>query len=369
VAGAIILDRGAWLGYRWRRHGLADGSTEDVLDDLLLLGVQGSRQGGAVQALSARARAVDGASVAGAVTTDGPLVTMWSVRGAPHAHRVNQLDLVRDALAPVESDDGGAAHVAAVEEVARALRAAVRGRTAKGDASAEVTRAVSSSLVSYCQRCAATHVPEGLFRAAGRQAQLVLGPDERRGTVLYPRPAHRQEPVGADPRLDLLRAYLRVNGPTSRGAYRDWLVGGVGNEGAAGVGELWRRLGDELVRVEVDGRRYDVPESLVTAVRAASAPSGVALVPPNDPYLRQVDRVLLLPDARRRKEVWKALSGPGALLVDGEVAGTWRYRRGDRTLTISAFDAVAPARRAAAERAAARVAGATGDPRPAVRWD
>lgn len=369
MASTITIDRSNWLGYRWQRHGLSGGSGKDVLDDLLLLGFQGSRLGGAVQALSARARTIGRTGVDKAITTDGPLVTMWSVRGAPHTHRVSQLDAVRDALAPRESDDGGASTVEAIDEVAQALRAVVKSRTPKGDASAEVARKVSASLVSYCQRCKAKHVPDGLFRAAGRQAQLVLGPDEERATILYPKPKHKQDEVGDDPRLELLSAFFRVNGPTSRNTYRDWVEGGVENAGAKAVGELWKRLGDALVRVEVDGKRYDLPESLVKAVGKAAEPTGVVLVPPNDPYLRQVDRALLLPDARRRKEVWKALSSPGAVLVDGEIAGTWRYRRSDKELTVSAFGGVPAAQRTKVEKAAAVVADATGDPQPTIVWD
>jgi hypothetical protein len=67
--------------------------------------------------------------------------------------------------------------------------------------------------------------------------------------------------------------------------------------------------------------------------------------------------------------VWRALSGPGALLVDGEVAGTWRYRRGEHDLTITAFESLRPAQRTQAEKSAQLVAGATGDDPPAVSWD
>jgi hypothetical protein len=357
----IIIDRSRWLGYRWQRHGLAGGSDHDLLDDLLRLGVQDSRPAGSTQSLLVRAG--DGSTgIVDATTPTGPLVTMWSVRGAPHTHRVSLLDVVRDALAPRETDDGGEAYVSAVQEVAGALRAVVRSPTAKGDASAEVARRVPATLVAWCERCQARHVPDGLFRAAGRQAQVVLGPEEQRGTVLYPKPKHRQATAG-EPALELLQAYFRVNGPTTRGAYRDWLDGS-----AATVGRVCDRLGDGLVRVQVDGVRLHLPEALLPAVREAPGPSGVALVPPSDPYLKQVDKALLVPDATRRKEVWKALSGPGALLVDGEVAGTWRYRRGRKELTVTPFDGLPAAQRRKAERSAALVAEATGDDRPTVVW-
>ncbi|MEO7350532.1 MAG: crosslink repair DNA glycosylase YcaQ family protein, partial [Marmoricola sp.] len=205
-------------------------------------------------------------------------------RGAPHAHRASQLDLIRDALAPLSTDDGGPEFVNAVQEVAHAMGKIVTSKTAKAEVSQKVSDSVSATLVQYCERCQARHVPDGLFRAAGRQAQLVIGPEEERATMLYPRPRVQQEQV-EHPREHLLRAYFRVNGPTSLTHYRDWQQAGT-----TGVGELWDELRDHLVRVQVDGKRLDVPDSLLESVQRAGPAHGVALVPPNDPYLRQTDR-------------------------------------------------------------------------------
>jgi hypothetical protein len=332
-----------------------------MLDDLLMLGFQGSRQAGAELALLQRVSNIGSRSAVDAIGPDGPLVSIWSVRGAPHAHRVSQLDFIRDALAPHPSDQGGEGYVRAVEEVAAALRKVVKGQTSKADASSGVAATVSDSLVQWCERCQANHVPDGVFRAAGLQAQVVLGPEEQRATMLYPKPRHRQEKVD-NPRLALLRAYLRVNGPTSKTLLRDWLGGAEGTVGT------WAELKGELVKVQVDNKRYELPESLVDEVRAAPKPSGVVLVPPNDPYLRQVDRTLLVPDSKQRQQVWKALSGPGALLVDGEVAGIWRYRGSEGELTITAFTDLKPAQRSKAAKNAELVAKANGAATPKVVW-
>jgi hypothetical protein len=62
---------------------------------------------------------------------------------------------------------------------------------------------------------------------------------------------------------------------------------------------------------------------------------GVRLLPPNDPYLVQPDRELLVPDRARRGEIWRAAGAPGVLLVDGEVAGTWRSRKAGRRLEVA----------------------------------
>jgi len=289
----------------------------------------------------------------------GPLVSTWSVRGAPHVHRLDDLDLVRDALAPAPTDEGGPAYVDAVGEVSAALSAVVTGPTPKGIASREVNARVSPELVRMCLTCKAEHVADGLFRAGGRAAQLVLGPEERRSTMLHPAPEHPVKQVER-PRLELLRAWLRVNGPSTRSVFREWA-----QMGTETVAALWDELGP-LVRVTVDGRRLDLPEAMVDEVGAAPRAEGVVLVPAHDPYLRQVDRTLLVPDGARRREVWRALSPPGALLVDGEVAGTWRYRRSDAALTLTPFEPLARAQRVAAEASARRITGADA---PTVIWD
>lgn len=255
MAGATTVDRAHWLGFRWQGHGLDGHSRKDVLDDLLLLGFQGSRQAGAEQSLIQRTSRIESTCVTKAISPDGPLVSLWSLRGAPHAHRLTHLDFVRDALALQESDEGGAPYVEAVEEVAAALSAVVTAPTSKSKASSEVAARVSAPLVKWCARCKADHVPDALFRAAGRQGQIVLGPEEQRATMLYPTPDHRQEKVD-HPRLEMLNAYFRVNGPTSRTLFRDWM-----ESGTEATADLWKELGDDLVRVQVDNRRHDLPEA------------------------------------------------------------------------------------------------------------
>jgi len=369
MAGMVDVSRAQWLGYRWQGHGFdgqlgkAAGSDRGVaaLDDLLLLGIQGTRQAGPEQGIGVRAARIGRTAVRNAIGPGGPLVTMWSVRGAPHTHRVTRLDAVRDALAPRDSDDGGTAFVEAVAEVADALTAVVTSPTPKGEASRAVADSVSGSLVRWCERCGAKHVDDGLFRAAGRQAQIVIGPDEQRATMLHPRPDQEQDVVD-QPRSAFLQAYFRVNGPTTRTAYRDWL-----DASTAAVADVWDAGG--MQRVSVEKRRLELPTDLVETLCATPAAEGVVLVPPGDPYLRQVDRTMLVPDGKRRSQVWKALSGPGALLVDGEVAGTWRYRRSDGELSISPFESVAASVRAAAEQAAAPIAASIGADQPSVVWD
>jgi hypothetical protein len=53
---------------------------------------------------------------------------------------------------------------------------------------------------------------------------------------------------------------------------------------------------------------------------------GTRLLGPFDLFLQARDRSLLVGDPARAKVVWPVLGRPGVVLLDGEIAGTWRPR-------------------------------------------
>ena len=97
-------------------------------------------------------------------------------------------------------------------------------------------------------------------------------------------------------------------------------------------------------------------------------PPAVRLLPSGDTWflLQGADRELLVPDARRRPELWTPRVWPGALLVDGEVRGTWR--RANEVVEIDPWGPPSPAdrRRVEAEAASLPLPGIERDIR--VRW-
>ena len=72
-------------------------------------------------------------------------------------------------------------------------------------------------------------------------------------------------------------------------------------------------------------------------------------LPSGDAYflLWGTDRELLVPDADRRRELWTSRVWPGALLVEGEIVGTWRRAHG--TVAIQTWRRLARATRDAVE--------------------
>ncbi|HET8784064.1 MAG TPA: crosslink repair DNA glycosylase YcaQ family protein [Candidatus Limnocylindrales bacterium] len=149
----------------------------------------------------------------------------------------------------------------------------------------------------------------------------------------------------AEARADLARRYVHVFGPTGPERFAGW----------AGVGEASGRaafeaLTGELTRVRTPlGERWILSSDEPTFRTSVAAPAAARLLPSGDTYylLWGIDRELLIPDANHRAELWTSRVWPGALLVDGEIVGTWRRSNEKvsiqpwRRLTTEERDAVA----------------------------
>jgi hypothetical protein len=134
-------------------------------------------------------------------------------------------------------------------------------------------------------------------------------------------------------RLELARRYLRVFGPTTGAAFAKWA--GIGpREGPAAFEALGKSL--TPVRTPV-GDRW-ILASDEPMFRAPAAPTSAArLLPSGDTFflLHGSDRELMVPDATRRALLWTSRVWPGAVLLGGEIVGTWR--RADADITIQSW--------------------------------
>ena len=85
----------------------------------------------------------------------------------------------------------------------------------------------------------------------------------------------------------------------------------------------------------------------MSAQEMAAAPA--RLLPSGDAYflLDGAERELLVPRADRRGQLWTPRVWPGALLVEGEIRGTWR--RSQHTVRIDAWERLSPRTRGAIE--------------------
>ncbi|GIF49824.1 winged helix DNA-binding protein [Asanoa ferruginea] len=281
---------------------------------------------------------------------DAGLALVHGARGAMHLHRAADLPALAAALRPSEETDlrkqsfgpffaGLSGSVgAAIDEVATAMAAVMADgvRRSKGELSTSLRATVDARLRPWCDRCAVDHVNDALFRLASLPAGLRLIPNGDGSADFVATGA--LGPVGdvSAGRRELVRRFLRYAGPTNR----DGLAGWLGLSPAAA--RRWWALAD-VVPVSVDGRRLFLHPDDLAAARSAPPADGVWLLPPNDPILELGDRELLVPDATDRKRVWRPTANPGALLLDGAVAGTWR-RRAD-TVTVTPFGSLSATHR------------------------
>ncbi|MCZ2828664.1 winged helix DNA-binding domain-containing protein [Modestobacter sp. VKM Ac-2986] len=338
------------LASRVRAHQL-DRTAGTLADTAVLdLGVQDTGADAARWALAVRGL-VD--------VPAGDLALVWTLRGAPHVYRRADLPGVAAATAPFSEADAakrvfdgarplraaGVPVLTALDTMAAAMREVVTAPTVKGELSRQLTERMDAPYLRHCRPCHAVHVYEQTFRLAALRAGLELQPDTS-PPVLQPVPG--LVPAAEVPaHLDVVRGYLRLHGPATPqqvAAYLD-----------APVQDVRGHWPDDAVEVQVDGERRWLLAADVDGLGAGPART-TRLLGPFDPYLQTRDRTLLVPDAAQASDLWRVLGRPGAVLVDGEVAGTWRPRKAGRRLTVQVDpwrDVPVAALEAEAERLAA----------------
>ncbi len=218
------------------------------------------------------------------------------------------------------------------------------------------------ALTYDCVPCGARHVSGGLLQQVGLAGGVRLL-TEGRGTRLTPIEDRPPVPARAEGTEDLIRASLRLLGPATLADVAAYL-----GARQTAVRQAWP---GDLAEVRIEDRTAWLPADRLDLLHSAPPPRLVRLLPPSDAYLLTRDRALLVPDEARRAEVWKAPGTPGALLVDGEIAGVWRARKASRLkteVTVNSFGPVSAGTRAAVEGEALRVAAARETAEVSVRF-
>lgn len=185
------------------------------------------------------------------------------------------------------------------------------------------------------------------FRYAAPTGTVLIRWDGARAPTVWTVPRPEFDPL--DARRALARRYLHVFGPATPAAFAQW-AGIRPAEAQAAFDALSRELtavGTPIGEAWILTR--DEPAFRTSAGAAAAA----RLLPSGDAYflLHGVDRELLVPDAARRGALWTSRVWPGAVLVAGEVVGTWRRAQAD--LTIQPWRRLSRAERDAVEAEAA----------------
>lgn len=159
----------------------------------------------------------------------------------------------------------------------------------------------------------------------------------------------RSEVSPAEALQDLARRYVHVFGPTTVGSFVRWAY--VDGPAAAAAFDA---LGKELMNVRTPLGDGQILVEDVPVVREPPMPTEAArLLPSGDPYnLRWgADREFLVPDAAHRAELWTTRVWPGAVLVGGEIVGTWR--RSKALVAVTSWRPLSAREREAVEAEAA----------------
>jgi hypothetical protein len=176
-------------------------------------------------------------------------------------------------------------------------------------------------------------------------------------------------PLDVDPRearLELARRYLHVFGPATPAGFAGW----AGIRPRAAGRAAFEALVDSLTPVRTPAGEGWILSRDEPTFRAPVGPAASArLLPSGDAYflLQGADRELLVPDQDNRRALWTPRVWPGAVLVAGEIVGTWRRAQAD--VTIESWRLLSVAERAAVEAEAASLPLRGVGHGVRVRWD
>jgi Winged helix DNA-binding domain len=318
------------LSFRVRAQQL-DLATNSVAGAAVLdLGVQDTGSDGGTWALAIRG--VDGSAL-----NNDRLARVWTIRGAPHLYRRQDLASVAAAVAPFSDADAGkrifdaskplnAAGITnfeALDAVSAAMRSIVTEPMGKGEVSSRLADVMDEPYLRFCRVCDATHLYEMPFRLAALRAGLELEADTA-PPVLRRIPDF--EPADHVPkRYDVVRGYLRLVGPATARAVAEYLD--------APISDVLAHWPKDAVEVSVAGEKRWILGSDEDRLGSGRVKE-TRLLGPFDLFLQARDRSLIVPDPAHAKALWPRLGRPGAVLLDGDIAGTWRPRKSGMKLVV-----------------------------------
>lgn len=273
---------------------------------------------------------------------DSSLIQIWGPRFSTYV--VSKRDLAVFTLGRLPDKEGP---LKRAQDIAAQLHSALAGRRMLQSEAAHIMKAKNANLLRYA-------APTGT---------VVIRWDGARQPEIWNVPAPAMDPYEA--RLELAKRYLHAFGPATPEAFAEWA--GIRPFSAINTFETLGRL---LTQV-----RTPIGESWILSrdealFRSARGPLASArLLPSGDTWflLQGNDRELLVPNESQRSALWTSRVWPGALLVEGEIVGTWR--RAGHVLTIQPWLRLSRAQQNAVDAEASSLP-LPGIDRPMdIRWD
>jgi hypothetical protein len=201
------------------------------------------------------------------------------------------------------------------------------------------------------------------FRYAAPTGTVLIRWEGARQPIVWTVPRPDVDPL--DARLELARRYMHVFGPATPASFATW----------AGIGLAEAETAFDALERSLTAVRTPIGEAWILSRDEADfrTPAGLAaaarLLPSGDAYylLQGADRELLVPEARRRAALWTSRVWPGAVLVAGEIVGTWR--RAQHKLTVQPWTRLSKAKRDAVEAEASSLPLPGVEGRIVVSWE
>ncbi|HEX2050947.1 MAG TPA: winged helix DNA-binding domain-containing protein [Actinomycetota bacterium] len=341
------VERAQAIAFRVARHDLARRRPPGDVEGAVAGGLQDTPLGAVRVSLHARVEGFD-AGVLERALHDKRVVELWAMRGAPHVVPARDVALFTAGIDARDDDSlraklasfaghlerAGIAPGDAIARVAAEVDDVLGDATmTKPELSTAVSRRLPPELVPWCDACKVHHVSESALRTAAHRGSVLVAPWAGRHVALVRTATWLGSPRAVDTdeaRRALLVRYLERFAPSTPGDFAEWC-----NVGPADARRTWELVAGDLARVELDGRAVFARAADVAELESPPQPRGVRLLPAHDSYLSARDRVTIVPDDALRKQVWRTIGNPGAVLVDGEVAGTWRGRKKGASLEVS----------------------------------
>jgi hypothetical protein len=165
-------------------------------------------------------------------------------------------------------------------------------------------------------------------------------------------------------RLELARRYLHFFGPATSSSFAKW----------AGIQPAEANSVCKALEASLTPARTPIGDAWILAadetpfLAKPAPPAPARLLPSGDAFylLWGADREILVPDRKRRAELWTTRVWPGALLVNGEIAGVWR--RSAAEITIDTWRRLSSAEREVVHAEAASLPLPSLDGPINIRW-
>ncbi len=222
-----------------------------------------------------------------------------------------------------------------------------KARWRSDDVAARLDTFLAGRTMTYDEAGLGLGIHPNSLRYAAATGRVLIRWTGARSSLIWTIPPPDVDP--ADARLELARRYLNVYGPTTPDSFARW--SGLARRDAVAAFDA---LAGELTSVRTpigDARTLTRDEQ---ALGEPAGPSAAArLLPSGDAYflLYAEDRELLVPNASQRAALWTSRVWPGALLVNGDIVGTWR--RANEVVSIEIWRRLTRGQREAVEAEAA----------------